>query len=85
MSIPYTQGKIQGKERKSVLQAVQAQAKIAARAAIRPVLQEFLEAEVCAKLGREKGVPRQMSGCLWFWLSYMRLMISDLGMHYVLS
>ena len=62
MSIPYTQGKIQRKERQSVLQAVQAQAKIAARAAIRPVLQEFLEAEVCAKLGREKGVPRQMSG-----------------------
>ncbi len=54
MSIPFSQGKLQGKERKHVLQAVQEQAKAAARAAIRPVLQEFLETEVCAKLGREK-------------------------------
>lgn len=62
MSIPFSPGKIQGKERKDVLQAVQKQAKAAACAAIKIVLQEFLEAEVCAKLGREKGVPRQVSG-----------------------
>jgi putative transposase len=62
MSIPFSSGKIQGKERKDVLQAVQKQAKAAACAAIKPVLQEFLEAEVCAKLGREKGAPRQVSG-----------------------
>lgn len=62
MSIPFSPGKIQGKERKDVLQAVQKQAKAAACAAIKPVLQEFLEAEVCAKLGREKGAPRQVSG-----------------------
>jgi hypothetical protein len=58
----FSQGKLQGKERKDVLQAVQEQAKAAARAAIRPVLEEFLETEVCAKLGREKGAPRHSSG-----------------------
>ncbi len=64
MSIPFSQGKLQGKERKNVLQAVQEQAKAAARAAIRPVLQEFLETEVCAKLGREKGEARHISSQL---------------------
>lgn len=64
MSIPFSQGKLQGKERKHVLQAVQEQAKAAARAAIRPVLQEFLETEVCAKLGREKGEARHISSQL---------------------
>ncbi len=58
----FSQGKLQGKERKDVLQVVQEQAKAAARAAIRPVLEEFLETEVCAKLGREKGAPRHSSG-----------------------
>jgi len=62
MSIPFSQGKLQGKERKNVLQAVQEQAKVAARAVIRPVLQEFLEIEVYAKLGREKGESRHISG-----------------------
>jgi len=61
MSIPFSQGKLQGKERKNVLQAVQEQAKAAACAAIRPVIQEFLETEVCAKLGREKGEARHIS------------------------
>jgi hypothetical protein len=45
-----------------VLQSVQKQAKAAACEAIKPVLQEFLEAEVCAKLGREKGESRHSSG-----------------------
>jgi len=54
MSIPFSQGKIQGKERKNVLQAVQRQAKAAASEAIKPVLQEFLEAEVCASLDERK-------------------------------
>src|SRR5258708_28713739 len=58
----FSQGKLQGKERKDVLQVVQEQAKAAARAAIRPVLEEFLETEVCAKLGREKGAPRPRMG-----------------------
>jgi Transposase, Mutator family len=62
MSIPFSQGKLQGKERKNVLQTVQGQAKAAACEAIKPVLQEFLEAEVSAKLGRKKGEPRHISG-----------------------
>jgi putative transposase len=61
MSIPFSQGKLQGEERKNVWQAVQAQAKAAARAAVQPVLEEFLEAEVTAKLGREKGEMRRIS------------------------
>jgi len=40
---------------------VQKQAKAAALKAIKPVLKGFLEAEVTAKLGRAKGVPRQIS------------------------
>lgn len=62
MSIPFSQGKLQGEERKSVLQAVQGHARIAARAAIKPVLEAFCEAEVSAKLGREKGESRRING-----------------------
>jgi hypothetical protein len=40
---------------------VQEQAKAKALAAIKPVLEEFLEAEVTAKLGREKGEMRRIS------------------------
>ena len=61
MSITFTQGKLQAGERKSIIQVVQKQAKDAALNAIRPVLMGFLEAEVTAKLGRAKGVPRQIS------------------------
>ena len=61
MSITFSQGKLQADERKSILQTVQKQAKAAALQAIRPVLKGFLEAEVTAKLGRAKGVPRQIS------------------------
>jgi hypothetical protein len=61
MSIPFSQGKLQADERKTILQAVQKQAKAAALKAIRPVLKEFLEAEVTTKVGRAKGVPRQIS------------------------
>ena len=61
MSIPFSQGKLQADERKTIIQAVQKQAKAAALQAIKPVLSGFLEAEVTAKLGREKGVPRQVS------------------------
>jgi Transposase, Mutator family len=43
------------------LHTVQQQAKAAALKAIRPVFKEFLEAEVTAKLGRAKGVARQIS------------------------
>src|SRR5260370_835101 len=61
MSISFSQGKLQADERKTILQTVQKQAKAAALNAIRPVLKGFLEAEVTAKLGRAKGVPRQIS------------------------
>src|SRR5947199_10664730 len=60
MSISFSQGKLQADERKSIIQVVQKQAKDAALNAIRPVLMGFLEAEVTAKLGRAKGVTRQI-------------------------
>src|SRR5438874_9144058 len=62
MSIHFSQGKLQGEERKSILQEVQTQAKAAALRAIKPVLSAFLEEEVTAKLGRGKREPRRMSG-----------------------
>lgn len=43
MSLRFSQGKLQGAERKSVLQEVQKQAKAAALVAIKPVLTTFLE------------------------------------------
>lgn len=61
MSITFSSGKLQGQERKDILQAVQEQAKSAACAAIKPVLEAFLEAEVSVKLGREKGESRRIS------------------------
>ena len=62
MSIHFSQGKLQGEERKSILQEVQTQAKAAALRAIKPVLSAFLEEELTAKLGRGKREPRRMSG-----------------------
>ncbi|MEO6893085.1 MAG: transposase [Ktedonobacteraceae bacterium] len=62
MSIAFSSGKLQGQERKEILQAVQEQAKVAACVAIKPILEAFLEAEVSAKLGREKGESRRISG-----------------------
>src|SRR5437868_849259 len=62
MSIHFSQGKLQGEERKSILQEVQTQATAAALKAIKPVLGAFLEAELTAKLGRGKREPRHMSG-----------------------
>jgi hypothetical protein len=56
------QGKLQGQERSKVIQEVQKQAKAAAIAAIKPVITAFLEAEQTAKLGREKGQARRVSG-----------------------
>src|SRR6266566_3612914 len=61
MSRTFSQGKLQAEERKTIIQAVQKQTKATALQAIRPVLSGFLEAEVTAKLGREKGAPRQIS------------------------
>lgn len=62
MRRPFSQGTFQGQERKNILQAVQEQAKVAACAALKPLLEAFLEAEVRAKRGREKGENRRVSG-----------------------
>ena len=61
MSISISTKRLQGKERKEIIEAVQQQAKAAALQAIKPVLTGFLEAEVALKLGREKGATRQIS------------------------
>lgn len=62
MSRRFSQGKLQAEERKTVIQAVQRQAKAAALSAIKPILTAFLEEEQTAKLGRAKGEPRHLSG-----------------------
>src|SRR6185437_7192199 len=57
----FTQGKLQGQERKEVLQEVQKLVKSAAVRGIKPGLTAFLEAEQEAKLGRAKAEPRKVS------------------------
>jgi len=59
---PLSSGKRQGQERKDILQAVQEQATDAACAAIMPLVEAFLEADVSVTLGREKGERRRISG-----------------------
>jgi transposase-like protein len=61
MSIPVSAGRIIGKERKEILQTVQKQIKEAVLQATQEVINAFLEAEVTAKLGREKGSRRPVS------------------------
>jgi putative transposase len=61
MSITVSPTSIKGKERKQIIEAVQKQIKEAALQASRQVLIAFLETEVTAKLGREKGRPRTVS------------------------
>src|SRR5260370_30459549 len=60
MSISFSQGKLSSEQRRDVVHFVQEQVKLAALEAIRTVIQECLEAEVTAKLGREKGAPRKV-------------------------
>jgi hypothetical protein len=62
MSIQFCQGKLQDQERKTILQQVQSHMQKAAQEAVRDVVTEVVEAEVIAKLGREKGQPRQANG-----------------------
>src|SRR5260370_39985825 len=59
MSIQFSQGKLQSQERKTILQEVQHQMQREALEAIRGVATGGLAAEVTAKLGREKGQPRE--------------------------
>jgi hypothetical protein len=61
MSIQFSPGKLRGQERREVVQAVQKHMQAVALQAITEVLMAFLEEEVTAKLGREKGKPRQVS------------------------
>ena len=61
MSITVSVGRIIGKERKEILQTVQKQIKEAVLQASQQVITAVLEAEVTAKLGREKGRPRPVS------------------------
>ena len=62
MTIHFTQGKLEEDERQAMLEEVYQQAKAAASAAIKAVVEMLLEAEVSAKLGREKGAVRHISG-----------------------
>jgi hypothetical protein len=59
MSIQFSQGKLQEQERKTILQQIQSHMQKAAQEAVRGVVTEVVEAEVTAKLGREKGQPRE--------------------------
>jgi hypothetical protein len=61
MSIHFSQGKLQGQERISIIQEVQKQAKAAVLTALKPIITAFLEAEQQAKLGRDKGELRRVS------------------------
>jgi Transposase, Mutator family len=61
MSIQFLPGKLEGQERKEVIQAVQKQLQEAVIEAIRPLLREFCEEELKAELGREKHSPRRVS------------------------
>lgn len=58
MSRTVSAGRIIGKERKEILQTVRKQIKEAVLQATQQVINAFLEAEVTAKLGREKGSRR---------------------------
>ncbi len=61
MSRTVSVARIQGKERKEIIENVQKQIQEAALQASKQVLMACLEAEVTAKLGREKGSPRPVS------------------------
>lgn len=58
MSLQFSQGKLQGQEWRTILQEVWQQMQQAALEGVRVVVTDVLEAEVRAKLGREKGKPR---------------------------
>ena len=61
MSRQFVVGKLEGEARTTLIQTEQRQLQEAAIGAIRPLLTEFCEAEVSAKLGREKRFPRRVS------------------------
>ena len=61
MSIAVSTQRVQGKERKEIIEEVQRQMQEAALQATKHVLTACLEAEVTTKLGREKGSQRRVS------------------------
>jgi hypothetical protein len=61
MSIPFSQGKLKGEERRAILQAIETQMQQVIIDGVTRVLQEFLEQEVTTKLGRAMRSPRRMS------------------------
>ncbi len=61
MSRQFAQGKLKGEERKAVIEEIQRQLQEATLAVISSLLTLFLEEELTAKLGREKGEPRRVS------------------------
>ena len=61
MSITVSAARIIGKDRQEIIQTVQKQIKEAVLQATQQVITAFLEAEVTAKLGREKGSRRPVS------------------------
>jgi putative transposase len=62
MSIHFLPGRLEGQERKTIIQTVQKQLQEAAIEAIKPLLTQFCEEEVTAKLGRGQRHPRRVSG-----------------------
>jgi hypothetical protein len=62
MSRQFLAGKLQGEERKAIIQEVQQQMQEAALGAIRALLTEFCEEELTVKLGRGKREPRRVGG-----------------------
>ena len=62
MTIHFVPGKLEEQERQAILEEVYQQAKAAARVAVKALGEGLLEAEVTAKLGREKGAVRHISG-----------------------
>jgi hypothetical protein len=61
MTIHFSVGKLKREEREAIVRQVHQQAKAAACQAVKAVLEALLEAEVTAKLGREKGKMRHVS------------------------
>lgn len=62
MTIHFQQGKLEAHERQAILEEVYQHAKAAASAAVKALIETLLEAEASAKLGREKGAVRHISG-----------------------
>ena len=62
MSRQFVAGKLQGEERKAIIQGVQRQMQEAVLGAIKPRLSEFCEEELTVKLGRGKRESRRVGG-----------------------